>query len=360
MPDISSAADQKVLRNGFTATVNVWDAKCGEQRHSIRVSDPETDPLWTREWYPLWLDNTRVVLVRLWRENPARAASWLQLIVVDTAVGKVVKTSERLESVGEHLFLSPDRKMAVVKDDNYLRRGKAIIRNSDARVHVIDLETLKVVSAWREPSDSKDGAEGIAVIARWCPDGKTVLTAKWGSAYGVRLWDARSGRLMQTFAGHKDNVMDIALTTTGDKLITASEDRTIRVWDVRRGKADAVLSGHEAGLNKVIVLPGDKLVVSAAEEPVAKVWDLATGKLKFDLPEHDSAVREVEVVSDKVVRTITQRGTVTTWDCSTGKRIAVSPKPPEFPKRFGVCELVQEKDSLQMRVGNQTRPGQQP
>jgi WD40 repeat protein len=354
MPTIRSEADRATLKVGFIPMVSIWDAKSGVRKHSIQVGKAETDPLWTCEWYARWLDNTRVLLVRLWRENPVRTASWIQLSIVDTAAGKVVKDSESFHFAGEHVILSRDRKMALVKDDNYMRRGKACIRNSGARTHVIDLETLKVLSAWREPPDLSDEEEGIAHIAQWCPDGKTVLTAKWGHSYGVRLWDARSGRLLHTFTGHTDNVLDAALTTAGDKLMTASEDHSVRVWDIRTATVETVLSGHEAGLNKVVVLPGDKLAVSAAEEPVAKVWDLTAGKLKFDLPDHDSAVREVEVASDTVVRTVTLRGTATTWDCSTGERLQFTPKPPDYPKRFGVCELVEEKGTLHMRVSNQT------
>jgi hypothetical protein len=329
----------------------------------------------------------------LLRENSARAACRLRLIVIDAAAGKVVKASEDYKYAGEHLFLSPDRKMALVTDDNYVRRAKrgkgveGMYRNIYARTHVFDVERLAIISSWREPRDPEapDWKEFNALIARWCPDGNTVLTVSNDWSYDhpprkgrswdghgadapppptghpapkVRLWDARRGRLLRTFSGHTNYILDLALTSTGDKLLTASEDRTARVWSTRTGKLEVVLSGHAAGLNKVIVLPGDGLAVSAAEEPVAKVWDLTTGKLKFDLPGHDSAVRNVEIVSGKVVRTITLRGTSTTWDCSTGMRLRVTPKPPVFPKRFGVCELDEEAGKLYMRVVNQatTRP----
>jgi hypothetical protein len=65
---------------------------------------------------------------------------------------------------------------------------------------------------------------------------------------------------------------------------------------------------------------------------------------------HDSPVRELEVLSDKVVRTITQRGTATTWDGSTGKRLEVAPKPPDFPRRLAVCELAEKGGSKGMQV----------
>lgn len=171
--------------------------------------------------------------------------------------------------------------MALVKDDNYARRGKdhgvdGMRRNIYARTHVFDLEHLSVVSSWREPPYLRGKEEGVALIARWCPDGKTVVTVdnSWTDDHPspkIRFWDARSARLLKTLSGHTDYILDLAFTAAGDKLLTANEDRTVRVWDTRTGSLQAILSGHAAGLNKVIVLPGDKFAVSTAEDTVAKV-----------------------------------------------------------------------------------------
>jgi len=351
MPNpVRSATDREALNTGFIPKVSVWDAKSGQQKHTIPIGEEERDPLWTREWHAEWLDKSRALIIRLWRENPARGASWLQITTVDTERGKPVRESENFKFIGERVLLSPDRKLALVMDDNHMRRGNAVIRGNARKISIIDLDTMKIISSWPEPADSGDKDTSIVHSALWCPEGKNVLTVKWGRPYAVRLWDARSARLLDTFLGHTDNVLDVAVTAAGDKILTASEDRTVRIWDVRTGKALAVLSGHGAGLNQVVVLPGDKWAVSAAEEPVAKVWDLTASKLKFDLPGHDSAVRQVEAVSDTVVRTVTLRGTATTWDCSTGKRLQVISKPPDFPKHFGVCELAEEEGTLHMRT----------
>jgi WD40 repeat protein len=369
MVDPSNSADRKLWWKSFVPSISIWDTKSGARKHLIQVPEAAGYPYYIHQWYARWLDNSRVLLVRLQRENLSRGACRLRLIVIDTAAGKVVKASDEFKSAGEHLLLSPDRKLALVSDDNFARRAKdgngveGMIRNRTARTHIFDLERLTAVSSWREPRAPKapDWEDFYSLLARWCPDGKTVITVDnvWSDGHpspNVRLWDCQRGRLLQTFSGHKDYILDFALTTTGDKLLTASEDRTVRVWATRTGKLEAVLSGHAAGLNKVVVLQGDKLAVSAAEEPVVKVWDLATGKLKFDLSGHDSSVRELEVVSDKLVRTITRRGTATIWSCSTGKRLQVTPKPLDFPKRFGVCELDVQGNKLQMRIVKQKKP----
>jgi WD40 repeat protein len=232
--------------------------------------------------------------------------------MIDPTAGRIAKTSEELQFAGQHLLLSPDGKLAMIRPDTDARRSKDggllggyVYEN----IRVIDLSNMKIVSELKNP-DRSDSDAGLDFAAFWLPDSKTVLSVEGDvGEMKVRLWDARSGRMLRTYGGHAKAILDLAVTSTGDKFLTASEDQTIRVWDVRSGKAEAVLAGHKAGLNKVVVLPGDKTAVSAAEESTAKVWDLTTGKLKFDLPDHDSAVREVVAASDTVVRTITLRGT---------------------------------------------------
>lgn len=344
LPQVGENADD------FIASVTVWDARSGKRRHTVPVPTA-WQQIWTCAWSAQWLDNARILLVCLLRENPGRAASWLRLVVVDTVAGNVAKAAE-FKWAGEHVYLSPDRKLALVKADNWLSREKALLRNATAQTHVIELDALKVCAAWSEPPAAPGEGVGVAHHVQWCPAGKAVLTVAWGRPFAVRQWDARSGNLLQTFQEHTDNIYAVALTTGGDKLLTASEDRTVRVWDVKTGKANLVLSGHAAGLNTVALVPGDKLAVSAAEEVVAKVWEVQSGKLKCELPGHDAAVRALEVVSATVVRTITQRGTATTWDCTTGKRLQVTPRPPDYPKRFGVCELANVAGTLQMRIVN--------
>ena len=367
MVDIYNSVDRHLWWKRFVPSIRIWDAKTGERTHTIQVPEAAGYPAYIHEWYARWLDNSRALLVRLQRENPARGACETRLIVLDTAAGQVVQSSKEFVSLGEHVYLSPDKKMAIVQADNYWRRPKdgsgiaGSYRNMYASTYVVNLENLTVASSWREPRHPKDPdwQTNFALIARWCPDGKAVLTVdtSWADdhpAPKIRSWDARSGRLLQTFSGHNDHILDLAFTARGDKLLSASEDRTVRVWDMRSGAVETVFSGHSAGLNKVIVLPGDKLAVSAAEEPSVKVWDLATGKLLFDLPDHDSEVRDVEVVSDQVVRTVTKKGTSTLWNCSNGKKLETTPKLfLDFPKQFGVCELVLHGDLLQMRILDQ-------
>jgi WD40 repeat protein len=343
--------DRDELIAGFTPTVVVWDAKSGSKKKVVRVPFAKSDPLWGRDWYALWLDKTRVLIVRTWQDvdNTARIPTQIQLVLVDTTAGTVLKVSQAFDSVGEYLTLSPDGKKAFITSGNSMR-PRAIARNIDAKVHVVSTDSLEMLASWREPPDSNDKKEGIAHLVRWSPDSKTVMTARWGGEFGVNLWDANSGKLIRSYIGHSGNVLDVAQTSAGDKLLTASEDGTIRLWDIPTGKSLTVFPGHNAKVHRVIVMPGDKWAVSAADEPVAKVWDLMSGKLLFDLAGHDSPVGDLKVLSKTVVQATTVRGTTASWDCSTGKQLQVTLKPPDSRKVFGTCELTEEKGVFQMRI----------
>src|SRR5262249_9771329 len=151
------------------------------------------------EWYAEWLDNSRAVVVRLLRENPARAAHRIRLLILDADQGKLQTDSGEINWGGERLFVSPDKKMGLMIDDNRASRRPSgeidrLIRNAEARTHVVSLETLKIVSSWRESDPDEPRWAEVAVNARWLADGQhaiTVVRARKNDVFAptVRLWD---------------------------------------------------------------------------------------------------------------------------------------------------------------------------
>jgi WD40 repeat protein len=71
----------------------------------------------------------------------------------------------------------------------------------------------------------------IAIV--YSPRGDVFATA--GTDGKARIWDARSGALRATLAGHTGWIEWVAFNPDGRRLVTGSSDGTARVWDARLG-----------------------------------------------------------------------------------------------------------------------------
>ena len=76
---------------------------------------------------------------------------------------------------------------------------------------------------------------------------------------------------MQTLKGHQGPINSILVY--GDKLISASNDRTIKIWDLNNGKELQTLQGHKNSVHRIL-MDGDKLI-SASEDYTIKIWDFS-------------------------------------------------------------------------------------
>jgi hypothetical protein len=72
--------------------------------------------------------------------------------------------------------------------------------------------------------------ESIVVAAQFSPDGQRIVTASEDKT--ARVWDGKTGQLLATLAGHESRVVAAQFSPDGQRIVTASEDKTARVWPV--------------------------------------------------------------------------------------------------------------------------------
>ncbi|KAJ3112800.1 general transcription repressor [Physocladia obscura] len=71
---------------------------------------------------------------------------------------------------------------------------------------------------------------GVTSVAISPIDGRCIAAASLDMK--VRIWDLRTGRLLERFEGHKDSVYSVSFSQDGRSIVSASLDKTLKVWDL--------------------------------------------------------------------------------------------------------------------------------
>lgn len=106
------------------------------------------------------------------------------------------------------------------------------------------------------PPGVEHGA-GVQVL-RYSSDGRWLATG--GFDHRIKVWDAATGKLLQTLVGHDDGINDIAFSPDGELVATTSRDATTRLWSRADGGAMAYLlhlSNAKWGSSSSVVISAD-------------------------------------------------------------------------------------------------------
>ncbi|KAH8700560.1 WD40-repeat-containing domain protein [Talaromyces proteolyticus] len=77
----------------------------------------------------------------------------------------------------------------------------------------------------------------------------------------------------QTLEGHTSDVEDVAFSSDGKYLASASRDQTIRLWDTATGSLQTTLEGHPGSCSMSVIFFGNHLV-SASHNRTIHLWDM--------------------------------------------------------------------------------------
>ncbi|MFT3708585.1 MAG: protein kinase [Archangium sp.] len=151
--------------------------------------------------------------------------------------------------------------------------GLATFTIGGGRIAVVAPDNTVVVSAIDGASPPVRLVGHNAKIVAVALSERLAATASFDGS--LRVWDVKSGRVVQTLLGHLTAPRFLAISPSGKWLASAGHDRVVRVWPLSLGDR-TLLSGHE-GAASAVSFAGDSLVVSTSIDRSVRVWPLDGG-----------------------------------------------------------------------------------
>jgi WD40 repeat protein len=176
---------------------------------------------------------------------------------------------------------------------------------------------------------SHDGVGALAV--RYLPGDPTQAITGLANG-GLARWDLTSGEIVQTYGpavdkdalGHLDPVQDLAITSDGQYLISASQDRTMVLWEVETGEPLLILDeesedGHTRPIQVVTINQAGDRVVSGDTEGKVLLWQIDPAARDYTFMGgfvgHDQAIFGLDFAPDgEAVISSSLDGTMRLWD----------------------------------------------
>jgi WD40 repeat protein len=225
--------------------------------------------------------------------------------------GTLLKTVEGFNQAVRSVNLSPDGQTIVASSEDgiiqYLSKdGKLINRLFDGN---------------------------IVYRTIFSPDGHTFISV--GGDTSVKIWNL-DGSMLQTFYGHTEGVLDVAISNDGKAIASASADGTIKLW-YRDGLLLHTLYGHEGEVYSAVFSPDNKILASVGSDKAIELWK-RNGTLIKTLSEHTDLVHGLSFRPDgqafasaswdKTIKLWSRDGTLlTTLQGHNGKVYAASFSP---------------------------------
>lgn len=189
--------------------------------------------------------------------------------------------------------------------------SEAVVAGSyDGTLRVYDVKTGKILQTL---AGHKDAVRCVTAL----PDGRVVSGSNDNT---LRVWDTATGQCLQTLTGHMGRITCTAVLADGH-IVSGSDDQTLRVWDATTGEC---LQAFKVNLSRVTCIAElhDGTVVGGSWDRL-NVWDLRTGKCIQSMNGHTHKLACVAILQDNRVVSGSWDRTLRVWDAATGQCLNV-------------------------------------
>jgi WD40 repeat protein len=246
---------RRLATAGFSRSFQVWDAATGRQLLRLRPTDKPGDQNVVKcvAFSPegKWLASAHSVL----RSSLVLDVS---LALWDPVSGRPLRELSFRAGSLESLAFAPDGRLVA-------------LATGDGEVRLLDPELGEFLAL--------KGHDGLVSSVAFSPDGRTL--ASGGLDRTVRLWELASGKEVLRLEGHRYPVRAVAFSPDSRVVASGSDARaatahateggTIRLWDAARGKELGRLRGPAADVLSLAFSPDGTRLVCGLRDATALV-----------------------------------------------------------------------------------------
>jgi WD40 repeat protein len=219
----------------------------------------------------------------------------------------------------------------------FTKDGRAVMSGShDQTVKRTNLATGR--TEWQAPGSVEQVnavalSKDAALLATGSSDGRYAhrllpAGAKCLGPGAVRLWDARTGRLLRRLGDPAEQVLAVALAPDGQRLAGGGASATgsgiVRVWDTATGKPLWSTEDHTAEVLALAYAPDGSAVATAAADGVLKLRDPATGAVRQALAGHAGGATSLAFTADGALLVCGDgHGATRLWEVRTGRLLRI-------------------------------------
>lgn len=157
---------------------------------------------------------------------------------------------------------------------------------------------------------------------RFSSDSKRIVTSS--NDKSARVWDAETGKLIDSLVGHKHYVFFAEFSTDNKYILTLSDDNAVKIWNATDNKLLHTFSNDNLKfLRSACISPDNKKVIITYDR-MTEVLDLSSGKRLYKLKIPDTYFYQARFNPDgKKISALKLDGSAAFWKSSNGKLISV-------------------------------------
>ncbi|MGO9462916.1 MAG: WD40 repeat domain-containing serine/threonine protein kinase [Isosphaeraceae bacterium] len=167
-------------------------------------------------------------------------------------------------------------------------------------------------------------SQGLNAVAFRPPQGDRIATASYDRT--VKIWDRSSLHVIATLGRHKDAVFGLAYSPDGKLLATCGWDRVVRLWNAQTAELVAELPGHANWVWSVAFSPDGATLASAGADLTVRFWDVAKRTERASFSTHSIARNLIYSPDGKFLVTAhdaPERRNLIVWNAATRELITV-------------------------------------